>query len=446
METIMNKHIYFLLVLVFIAGSCKKTEPIADTTVTAAQARDTLFFIMKQWYYWNDKAPVTTISTDAKDNYPDPYKLLEAMRYQTLDKWSFVADYDEFNAEMAGTFVGHGIRIGLDIDSLARIAMIYNNSPLHASGVRRGWIIKKVNGIALAPIMKANDATTYNNAMGPATAGYNNTFLFQRPDGKDTTITSAKSSFTINTVLVYDTLHLKTGAVAGHMVFESFIAPSENELKTAFAYFKSQSVSKFILDLRYNSGGYLNIAQQLASYLGGNGLTGTTFAKLSYNSRMQPAMSQNPNTLYNFINTASPMTLSDVVVITTRLTASASEAVMNGLNPHISVISIGDTTNGKPVGMNGWSCGNKYWFWPITFKLVNSANVGDYFDGIAPDKLAIDDITHDFSDKNEVCLKEAIHYLETGAFSAVKGSEKFSRTVSFSEKPSWMNNVFIQEK
>jgi C-terminal processing protease CtpA/Prc len=230
------------------------------------------------------------------------------------------------------------------------------------------------------------------------------------------------------------------------MVFESFIAPSENELKTAFAYFKSQSVSKFILDLRYNSGGYLNIAQQLASYLGGNGLTGTTFAKLSYNSRMQPAMSQNPNTLYNFINTASPMTLSDVVVITTRLTASASEAVMNGLNPHISVISIGDTTNGKPVGMNGWSCGNKYWFWPITFKLVNSANVGDYFDGIAPDKLAIDDITHDFSDKNEVCLKEAIHYLETGAFSAVKGSEKFSRTVSFSEKPSWMNNVLIQEK
>ena len=36
------------------------------------------------------------------------------MRYKTLDRWSFVADYDEFNAEMNGTFVGHGFRIGLD--------------------------------------------------------------------------------------------------------------------------------------------------------------------------------------------------------------------------------------------------------------------------------------------------------------------------------------------
>ncbi len=437
----MKKLIFFFVVLTFITGSCKKTEPVVDTTVTPAQARDTLFYIMKQFYYWYDKAPVTTITTDAKDNYSDPYKLLEAMRYQPLDKWSFVADYDEFNAEMNGTFVGHGIRIGLDTDSLARIAMIYNNSPLHTSGVRRSWIIKKVNGIALAPILKANDPTAYNNAMGPATAGYQNTFLFQRPDGKDTTITSAKSTFTVNSVLVYDTLHLKTGAVAGHMVFESFITPSEDELKTAFAYFKSQNVNKFILDLRYNSGGFLNIAQQLASYLGGNVTAGTIFAKLSYNAKLQAY-----NTTYPFVAMASSLSLSEVVVITTRLTASASEAVMNGLNPHITIVSIGDTTNGKPVGMNGWPCGKKYWFWPITFKLVNSANAGEYFAGIAPDKIATDDITHDFSDKNEVCLKEAIHYLETGAFSAGKGSEKFSRAASFGEKPSWMNNVFIPEK
>ena len=44
-----------------------------------------------------------------KENYTDPYELLEAMRYKTLDKWSFVADYNEFMAEMQGEFVGHGI-------------------------------------------------------------------------------------------------------------------------------------------------------------------------------------------------------------------------------------------------------------------------------------------------------------------------------------------------
>jgi hypothetical protein len=320
--------------------------------------------------------------------------------------------------------------------------MIYNNSPLYISGVRRGWIIKKINGTDLAPIIIANDATAYNNAFGPSTAGWTNTFLFHMPNGRDTSITSAKSSFTINSVLVYDTLKLTTGAIAGHMVFESFIQPSENELNTAFAYFKARNVTKFILDLRYNGGGYLYIADELASYLAGNSLAGTTFAELSYNDKMQAAN----NTAYPFITTPSPMNLSEVVVITTRLTASASEAVMNGLLPHITVVSVGDTTDGKPVGMNGWSCGKKYWFWPITFKLVNSANAGEYFDGIAPTKIATDDITHDFSDRNEKCLKEALLYLETGAFSSGKGAEKFSRSAMFDEKPAWMKNTFVLGK
>ncbi|MGD0340992.1 MAG: S41 family peptidase [Bacteroidales bacterium] len=434
----MKRIVIFSVILMLIAGSCKKTESITDSTITAAEARDTLFYIMKQWYYWYNMPSVTSITTDSKNNYPDPYTLLEAMRYKTLDKWSFVADYNEFRAEMEGTFVGHGIRIGLDSYSNARIAMIYNNSPLYASGVRRGWIVKTVNGKDLASILISGDTAAYNSAFGPSTEGYSNTFLFQKPNGKDTTITSAKASFTINSVLVYDTLHLKTGAIAGHIVSESFIQPSENELKTTFAYFKAQNVTKFILDLRYNSGGYLYIAQELASYLAGNGLAGTTFAKLSYNDKMQAA-----NTTFPFITSTTPMNLSEVVVITTRLTASASEAVMNGLKPHLTVVSVGDTTDGKPVGMNGWPCGQKYFFWPITFKLVNSANQGDYFDGFAPNKIAIDDISHDFSDRNEKCLKEAILYLETGAFSSGKGEEKFSRSARLGEKPAWMNNTFI---
>jgi C-terminal processing protease CtpA/Prc len=441
----MKKLIIFFVFMMLIAGSCKKTEPIVNTTVTAAEARDTLFLIMKQWYYWYNMPSVTSITTDIKKNYSDPYKLLEAMRYQPLDKWSFVADYDEFNAEMNGTFVGHGIRVGLDTDSLARIAMIYNNSPLYASGVRRGWIVKTVGGVAIAPLIIAKNTTAYNNAWGPSTAGYSNTILFRKPNGKDTTITSAKSTFTINSVLVYDTLHLKTGAIAGHLVFESFIEPSEDELKTAFAYFKAQNVTKFILDLRYNGGGYLYIAQELAYYLAGSSLASTTFAKMSYNNKMQAA-----NSTYPFytdrINSSNLLSLPEVVVITTRLTASASEAVMNGLKPHITVVSVGDTTDGKPVGMNGWPCGQKYWFWPITFKLVNSADQGEYFNGIVPDKIATDDITRDFSDKNEKCLKEAILYLETGAFSSGKGEEKFSRSVKYGEKPAWMNNTFVVEK
>jgi len=346
-----------------------------------------------------------------------------------------VADYDEFNSEMAGVFVGHGIRIGVDDGQKARIAMIYKRSPLYLTGVRRGWIVKSVNGYDIAGIIFRGDAAAYNNAMGASTVGVTNKFIFTKPDGTDVEITSAKSSFDVNSVLFYDTLHLSSG-ITGQMVFESFILPSPAELDTAFSFFDKCGIKDLILDLRYNSGGYLHVAQGLASEIAGQSVfgSGSAFATLQFNNK-----NLDENYTYKFSDPDYGLSFSRLVVISTRMTASASEAVMNGLKPFMDVISIGDTTNGKPVGMNGWSVGDKYWYWPITFKIINKDNEGDYFDGFAPDKSVPDDITHDFDDRNELCLKEAIRYLETGIFSA-KGSGQFYRYPQYSERPAWRNS------
>ncbi|OFY65839.1 MAG: hypothetical protein A2V64_03050 [Bacteroidetes bacterium RBG_13_43_22] len=441
----MKKLFPLLLIMLIVFASCRKEDPDpAGNEVTPAMARDTLYYIMKQWYYWYNLMPSVT-----KENYADPYELIEALRYKEIDRWSRVIDYDESNAIMAGGFVGHGIRIGLDESDKARIAMIFNNSPLYAHGVRRGWIVKKINDFDVAAVLLSQDAAAYNTMLGASSITVTNTFLFQKPDGSEVTISSTKASFTINTVILYDTLQLKSGVnhekvVTGHLVLESFWEPTVSELATAFTYFQSVGAKDLILDLRYNTGGLLNISQQLASYIAGNGLTGTAFATLQYNDKHQ-----SQNSTFKFLTTAHPLSVSRIIVITTRMTASASELVMNGLSPHISVISVGDTTDGKPVGMNGWPCAKKYYFWPITFKVVNSLNQGDFYDGFAPNKIAVDDITHDFNDKNELCLSEAIRYLETGSFSAKNAfgtSPVFRRSVQFSERPSWINNTFVLEK
>lgn len=435
----MKKLIFLPVIFLIIFSSCKKSEVAPETTVTDEMARDSLFYIMKAWYYWYNMPEAVSVTTTTKNNYADPYALLEAMRYKELDRWSFVADFNEFNAEMQGSFVGHGFRVGLDDAGNARIAMIYDNSQLYASGVRRGWIIKKVNGTDLAPILLANDYTAYSNLIGPSEAGITNIFDFEKPDGKDTTISATKSSFTVHTVLLCDTLHLTSG-VTGHLVFESFIQPSANELASAFSYLKNAGVTDLILDLRYNTGGYLYIAQGLASYIAGSSYNGNVFAKLEYNDKKQDA-----NSTYQFLSLLNSLGLSRLVVITTRETASASEAVINGLKPFLNVVTIGDTTQGKPTGMNGWSVGNKYWMWPVTFKIVNSQNEGDYFAGFVPNKEEMDDITHDFSDRHELCLQDAIYYLENGSVSA-KSYRLFKRYPQFSEKPKWMNNAFVKEK
>jgi carboxyl-terminal processing protease len=433
----MKKLIFLPVILLVLFSSCKKND--VQPSITDAMARDSLYYIMKAWYYWYNMPEAESVTTANKSDYTDPYKLLEAMRYKELDRWSFVADYDEFNAEMAGSFVGHGFRIGLDDAGNARVAMIYDNSPLYLQGVRRGWIIKTINGVNPAPILVANDAAAYNNLIGPSEAGITNIFVFTPPDGPDITISSTKSSFTVHTVLLCDTLHL-SGGIAGHLVFESFIQPSEDELLNAFSYLNAIGVNDLILDLRYNTGGYLYIAQELASYIAGSSNQDNVFAKLTYNDKHQDA-----NSTYPYVTVPNALSLSRIVVITTRETASASEAVINGLKPFITVVTIGDTTNGKPTGMNGWPVAKKFWMWPITFKIVNSQNLGDYFEGISPAKEVSDDITHDFSDRKELCLKEAIYYLENGLVSS-KSLRQFKRYPQFSEKPEWIKNTFVIDK
>ena len=420
----------FLGIVLITALSCEKNNDPVSTEVTPAMARDTLYYIMKDWYYWYDKMPNVT-----KENYADPYEILDALKYKTLDRWSYVMDYDDYMSESQGAFVGHGFRIGLDRDGRARIVLIFKNSQLYSSGVRRGWIVKKINDVEVAPLLK-NDLPAYSALVGPATADITNTFLFEKPDGSELTVSATKSTFTINSVLHYDTLHLKSG-VTGHIVFEEFISPSETELAAAFSYFKTNNVNNIILDLRYNAGGLVSVAQSLASYIAGNGKAGTVFVKLSYNNKRQAY-----NSTYNFKTTSYPIAAPKVAFITTRITASASELIINSIKPFTQISVIGDTTRGKPMGMNGWFCAKKYAYFPITFKTVNSLNEGEYYDGFAPDKLASDDITHDFKDRKEACLKEAISWIENGTFSSgSKGSDPFIKPVQVSERPSFGGNI-----
>lgn len=432
----MKKFIFILFLAVLGFSSCKKNVAPAVTAPTAdEQARDTLYYIMNQYYFWYKLMPVVT-----KTDYKDPYTLLDAMEYKTLDRWSFIQTYAQYIAQSTGSFVGHGIQMGMDPANQVRIAQIYSNSPLYSKGVRRGWIVKKLNGTALAPIFLANDANAYSALIGASTAGLTNTFLFQTPAGKDSTISSAKASFTLNTVILADTLHLKSG-ITGHLVFDQFIPPSNQELQSAFTYFSQNNIKDLIVDLRYNGGGDLSVLTNMASYVAGSSKFNTPFLTLTFNDKNSAA-----NQSFPFVSVAAPLSISRLVVITTRGTASASEDFINGLKPSFDVKTIGDTTNGKPVGMYGFGYPShlpNYVFWPITFSLVNSAGQGDFYKGFPPLKFVPDDVTHDWSDRNEACLKESIYYLEHGTVSTKSLEVKQQPTIVFSEKSEKTNNAYI---
>ncbi len=436
----MKKIVLIILLIIPLLSGCRKDPDPVDEYTLEKRARDGLYDLMKYAYLWYNTMPTVKIS-----DFDGPEEMLDALRYKTRDKWSFVADYESFMASMQGTFVGHGIRMSLDNSNNVRVVSLYEGSDLWPRGVRRGWIVREINDTPVAPIFISGNDAANNSLMGPSTAGHTNKFLFQKPDGTTVTYSSTKSSFTINSVTAAKIFDLTSGKT-GYLSFETFIDPSEQELNEAFAVFKANNVSDLIIDLRYNTGGYMDIAQQLSSLVMKAADTTKVCYTLKYNSLVGPDWDES----YKFVRTESPLGLDRVVFITSRSSASASEVVINSLKPYVNVTIIGDTTHGKPAGMNIWGYpfpsnsvpkpDYKYVFAPITFEYVNSTGEGRFYEGMVPDIMAADDITRDFGDPQEASLAAAIGFLQG---TKAKSSSPIKRRRVFSEGDQLPANLYL---
>ena len=129
-----------------------------------------------------------------------------------------------------------------------------------------------------------------------------------------------------------------------------------------------------------------------------------------------PILRRWPSPPVSFAAPDFPLDLNRLVVIASGRTASASELLINGLRPFMDVLIVGENTYGKPVGSRPFRYGG-YAISPIILKIVNDNGEGEYYEGFAPDVLVADDLSHNFGDPEEARLKEALQFIETGAFS-----------------------------
>jgi hypothetical protein len=368
--------------------------------------------IIDYWYLWNDSLPVVDLTS-----YSDPKDLLEDIRFLPRDKWSYISTkQEESEYYNEGTYVGHGFGYAPDQEGKIRISFVFKSSDLFTEGIARGWKINKINGTSV------DENSEISNLLGSSSIGVTNTFEFESPTGTIVTHTFAKSQQVINTVLHKSVLTVGTKKV-GYFVFESFINPSEAELKTTFDYFKSQGVNELIIDLRYNGGGLMEIGNYLVGSVIPDRLNEQLFLTYKHNKDRR---SQDGS--YKFKINSNSLRLEKVYFITTNGSASASEAIINGLDPYLDVYIVGDNSYGKPAGMYSFESKiSDYVYVPITFKITNSEGFGDYYDGLTADSYADDDVTHDFGDPAESSLAEALHHIEFGTFSTKKSETEIKR-------------------
>ena len=198
------------------------------------------------------------------------------------------------------------------------------------------------------------------------------------------------------------------GRAVGYVELANFTEPSKAALDAAFRDLRGAGANELVLDLRYNGGGLVSVAQHLAGLVGGARTDGRVLARIVHNDK-----NRSRDVTLEFPGPGNALGLERLLVITTRGSASASELMINGLRPHVAVTVVGERTFGKPVGQYSYDFCDRV-LHPVSFTVRNSKDEGDYFDGIAADCAAPDDLAYDLGDPAEASFAAALAFLSGG--------------------------------
>jgi carboxyl-terminal processing protease len=362
------------------------------------------------------------------------------------DKFHFTYATATWEAlSQSGVVPGYGANFVIIASTPPREVVIAYTEPGSAAAIApaslaRGAQILTVDGVDL---VNANDQTsinTLNAGLSPQTVGESHVFsILDAGAATPRTVTLVSANITETPVQNVLTIPTSTGAV-GYMLFNDHIATAESELVAAFNQLKSAGVTDLVLDIRYNGGGYLDIASEVAYMIAGPTPTaGQTFELDQFNSKYPTTnpVTQTALTPLGFHTTTQgfsltagaalpTLNLARVFVLTTAGTCSASESIINSLRGvNIQVIEVGTTTCGKPYGFYpADNCAVTYF--SIQFQGVNAQNFGDYPDGFTPANTVAtqgvlvpgcsvaDDFAHALGDPTESQLASALSYRTNG--------------------------------
>ena len=369
------------LVLVLTLAACEWSSSDGNQGYTCSN-RDQKRFVRDAadfWYLWNDLLPKKTNVS----KFDTPVDLLDDLvSVQPLDTFSYltsaVADAAFFGA---GQYEGFGFSRKFLASDDVRLTRVFAGSPAEAAGFQRGQRIVALDGRPIADIEAAE-------GIDAVLDGVTVEFTMREIDGvTEFTVEVTRDIVTIDPLPQTQLIPTQSGPPVGYVELAAFINTANEPLETAFADFQANGVTDVIVDLRYNSGGLVATADLFANLLGGSVAENLTFTRTLYNADRSDDF--DTETFFELL--ANSINLSRLVVITTESTASASEIIINGMEPHVEVTVVGDQTFGKPVGQIGLVfCGATLRL--TAFQTVNADNAGDYFDGLPADCPVADDL------------------------------------------------------
>lgn len=430
-----------LTILTLITVSCTSDDGNAPQEI---EVQDFIWKSLNLYYFWQEDVPDLAndrFSNQGElnnflNNYTDPKDLFDALLFnqgqEGGDKYSWIVDdYIELEQQFQGTSKNNGVEFGLarlsgGNDVFGYVQYILPNSDASNKNIERGDLFLEVDGQQLTldnyRSLLFGDNSLYT--LGLASIENNTISL------SGETVSLTKEVYTENPVYIVKTID-KEGEKIGYIMYNAFTANFETELNDAFLQLKNAGITHLVLDLRYNGGGRGSTATNLASMITGQ-FEGQVFFKETWNSKLQLAFEQQlPGALINNFgtqieggSTINSLNLTELYILVTGRSASASEVIVNGLKPYIDVTLVGAQTEGKLVGSvtlydsdNFFRTGDNlnqnhtYALQPIVQQTVNKLGESNNNRGFDPD-IALDEDFENFGvlgDENEPFLEAAIN-------------------------------------
>ena len=321
----------------------------------------------------------------------------------------------------SGSSAGFGFRLGFDA-AAGRLFVIegYEGTPGFAAGIDRGAEIHAIgtrpgNLQTVASRFASGGSAAVSSALGPNDPGVTRVLQFRPRGGAVTERSVTKAEFSLDPVSDrYGTAIINDGGSrVGYLNLRTFIIEdAQRQMREAFGQFRTEGITRVVIDLRYNGGGLVSGADVLGDLL----LAGRAGQVWSRNQWRPEKAAQNRTR--NIAAEPNAIAPTRIAFITSGSSASASELVINGLLPYVgnNIAIIGSNTFGKPVGQAAFdfaACDLRVR--PVTFQTVNANGQGDYFTGLAsvmPNTCrAADDISFQLGDPAEPSLRTALDFI-----------------------------------
>ncbi len=435
------KYLKYCILIVALGGvtvGCFEDKDDVVQVASNLEINDFIWKGMNRYYLYksdvadlaNDRFSSDTQYTDYLNSFSTPNEIFGDLR-ASIDEFSFlVDDYVALERSFDGVTLNNGMEFGLvrypnnPPNVFGFVRYVLPGTDAEDKGIKRGDIFNTIDGTQITEQNFRQLIRPDNYTIGLAT--FDGTTI--TPTGASVTLT--KMEYTENPVFITKTLTIGSNVV-GYLMYNAFTSDFDSQLNAAFAKLKSDGVTDLVLDLRYNGGGDVETAKDLASMITGQ-FNNEVFTTEEWNEEFQQIFQDgNPDRLINKFDNQirgggaiNSLNLSKVYILTTRNSASASELVINGLDPYIEVIQVGDTTRGKfqasitlydsdNFRRQNANIGHTYAIQPLVLKSINSDGFTDYFDGFTPEFPLEEDFAMlgILGDENEPLLKTALNVI-----------------------------------